>query len=100
MRSWMMLLSTSSGLTALVLVASFGSLGPRPRARSVERQMIMKEGRSMAQIQTATASTPRRLAESYLMLISNMASAAGGGGVARLLGLRPFPRAFPVLGFA
>lgn len=54
----------------------------------------------MAQIQTVTASAPQRLAESYLTLVSNMASAAVGGGVAILLGFSPIPSSFPVLGFA
>jgi hypothetical protein len=54
----------------------------------------------MAQVQTVTASASQRLAESYLQLVSNMASAAVGGGVAILLGFSPLPDTFPVIGFA
>ena len=54
----------------------------------------------MSQVQVAKVSAPRRLAESYLMLVSNMASAAVGGGVAILLGFNPIPSSFPVVGFA
>ena len=51
----------------------------------------------MAQIQTTQVGAPQRLAESYLQLVSNMASAAVGGGIAILLGFSPFPASFPVL---
>ncbi len=50
----------------------------------------------MAQIQTTQVGAPQRLAESYLQLVSNMASAAVGGGIA-ILGFSPFPASFPVL---
>lgn len=53
----------------------------------------------MVQTQMTQLSAPQRLAESYLQLVSNMASAAVGGGVAILLGFSPFPSTFPVLGF-
>ncbi|HEX6819988.1 MAG TPA: hypothetical protein VF120_16555 [Ktedonobacterales bacterium] len=53
----------------------------------------------MAQVQTTAVTAPQRLAESYLQLVSNMASAAVGGGAAILLGFSPIHSSFPVLGF-